>query len=123
MVTRVTSWTYILAAIGVFLDLLDIITIFTLADSVVFKSSVNILSSLIKWIGFGTAIGAGTQNFISDLETARCFNADGMQLVKDAGGMFITYLIVQSVSAVLSLVLAPLSAYYGGKLQGVPYVK
>jgi hypothetical protein len=123
MVTRVTSWTYILAAIGVFLDLLDIITIFTLADSVVFKSSVNIFSSLIKWIGFGTAIGAGTQNFISDLETARCFNADGMQLVKDAGGMFITYLIVQSVSAVLSLVLAPLSAYYGGKLQGVPYVK
>merc|ERR1712039_824640 len=111
MMIRVTSWSYIIAAIGVFLDLLDVITIFTLADAVVFKSSVNIFSSLIKWIGFGTAMGAGTQYFIADLEKAKCFNQDGMTLVKDTGGMLITYLVLQAWSAILSLLLAPLSAY------------
>merc|ERR1712039_760628 len=108
MMIRVTSWTYIIAAVGVFLDLLDVITIFT---------------SLVKWIGFGTALGAGTTSFLADLEEAMCFNADGMNLVQDAGAMFIAYLIVQVASAILSICLAPLSAYYGGKLQGVPYVK
>merc|ERR1712066_425506 len=98
-VIRVTSWTYILAAIGVFLDLLDIITIFTLADAVMFKSSVNIFSSLVKWIGFGVAIGAGVQNFMADLEAAKCFNADGMNLVKDSGGTFISYGLLQVASS------------------------
>ncbi|CAE8628266.1 unnamed protein product [Polarella glacialis] len=123
MVRRVTSWSYILASIGIFLDLVDIITIFTLPDAVVFKAGTNIFSSLVKWLAFGAVVGAGTQGFMSELEKARCFNSIGMQLVADAGGMFISYAIVQVVSATLSLVLAPFSAYYGGKLQGVPYVK
>lgn len=123
MVLRVTSWSYILAAIGIFLDLVDIITIFTLPDAVVFKSGTNIFSSLVKWLAFGLVLGAGVQNFLSDLSAASCYNSDGMQLVADAGGMFVSYAIVQVLSAALSLVLSPLSAYYGGKLQGVPYVK
>ncbi|CAJ1344236.1 unnamed protein product [Effrenium voratum] len=125
MVTRVTAWSYILAAIGIFLDLVDIITIFTLPDAVVFKAGTNIFSSLVKWLAFGLVVGAGTQGFMSELEQARCFNSVGMQLVADAGGLFVSYAIVQVVSATLSLVLAPFSAYFGGKLQGgeVPYVK
>ncbi|CAE7198572.1 unnamed protein product, partial [Symbiodinium necroappetens] len=125
MVTRVTSWSYILAAIGIFLDLVDIITIFTLPDAVVFKAATNVFSSLVKWLAFGLVVGAGTQGFMAELEMGRCFNGGGMQLVADAGGLFVSYAIVQVVSATLSLVLAPFSAYFGGKLQGgeVPYVK
>eukprot|EP00931_Biecheleriopsis_adriatica_P069252 TRINITY_DN4310_c0_g2_i1.p1 TRINITY_DN4310_c0_g2~~TRINITY_DN4310_c0_g2_i1.p1 ORF type:complete len:250 (+),score=53.28 TRINITY_DN4310_c0_g2_i1:64-813(+) len=125
MVTRVTSWSYILAAIGIFLDIVDIITIFTLPDAVVFKAGTNIFSSLVKWLAFGIVVGAGTQTFMSEMEQARCFNSVGMQLVADAGGMFISYVVMQVVSACASLVLAPFSAYFGGKLKGneVPYVK
>jgi len=46
-----------------------------------------------------------------------------VQMVKDAKSMFLSYLICQIISASLSCVLAPFSAYYGGKLAGVPYVK
>mmetsp|Transcript_5250 Transcript_5250/g.14855 ORF Transcript_5250/g.14855 Transcript_5250/m.14855 type:complete len:247 (-) Transcript_5250:236-976(-) len=123
MVMRVTSWSYVLASMGIILDLVDIITIFTLPDAVIFKSGVNIFAALVKMIAFGIVLGGNTQSFMSELEAARCFNAEGQQLVADAGGMFVSYLIVQVLSAVLSLILAPFSAYYGGKLQGVPYVK
>jgi len=125
MVTRVTSWSYILAAIGIFQDLIDIITIFTLPDAVVFKAGVNIFSALVKFLAFGIVVGAGTQGFMSEMEQARCFNSEGMQLVRDAGGMFLFYAFMQVVSASISLALAPFSAYYGGKLRGgeVPHVK
>mmetsp|Transcript_78279 Transcript_78279/g.226314 ORF Transcript_78279/g.226314 Transcript_78279/m.226314 type:complete len:252 (-) Transcript_78279:84-839(-) len=122
-VLRVTAWAFILAAVGIVMDLVDIIAIFTLPDAVVFKSGVNVFSSLIKWIAFGAVVGAGTAQFLSELSEAKCFNADGMQLVSDTGGMFLSYCTVQVISAICSLLLAPLSAYYGGKLQGVPYVK
>lgn len=123
MVVRVTSWSYILAAIGIFLDLVDVITIFTLPDEVVFKSGTNIFASLVKFLAFGIVLGADTQSFLSQLQSATCYNDAGMQLVADAGGIFVSYAIVQVLSASVSLMLAPLSAYYGGKLQGVPYVK
>lgn len=107
------------------MDLVDIITIFTLPDAIVFKAGTNVFSSLIKWLAFGLVVGAGTQGFMSELELGKCFNSIGMQLVADAGGLFVSYGFVQAVSATLSLVLAPFSAYFGGKLQGgeVPYVK
>lgn len=123
LVTRTTSWSYMLAAVGIVLDLVDIITIFTFPDAVVFKSGVNIFSSLMKWLAFGVVIGAGTSEFMSELGTAQCFNADGMQLVKDASGFFISYAIVQVISAIFSMCLAPISAFWGGQLRGVPYVK
>lgn len=122
-VALVTSVAYILASIGIFLDLVDIITIFTLPDAVVFKAGANIFSSLVKWLAFGLVLGAGTPTFMSELSKAQCFNSNGMQLVADAGGMLVSYAVVQVISAALSLVLSPFSAYYGGKLQGVPYVK
>eukprot|EP00913_Durusdinium_trenchii_P016725 g15722.t1 len=117
MITRITAWSYILAAIGIFLDLVDIITIFTLPDAVVFKAGTNVFSSLVKWLAFGLVVpqlqeflhvaftfqlarckvGAGTQGFMSELEQALCFNDVGMQLVADAGGLFVSYAIVQVV--------------------------
>lgn len=123
MVERTGKWSFVLSCVGVFLDLIDVITIFTLPDQVVFKSGVNIFSFLMKLVAFGVVLGAGTQTFITDLEEARCFNDGGMALVANSEGYFYSYATLQIISAVLSFLLAPLSAYYGGKLQGVPYVK
>lgn len=123
MVKRVSSSSYIISAFGIVLDLLDGIIIWVLPDAVIFKSGVNIFSSLIKWISFGTVVGAGTQSFLADLEDAQCFNADGMSLVTNAQGMFYSYSVAQVISAIISILLAPISAYFGGKLTGNPYIK
>mmetsp|Transcript_114450 Transcript_114450/g.323591 ORF Transcript_114450/g.323591 Transcript_114450/m.323591 type:complete len:246 (+) Transcript_114450:160-897(+) len=123
MVERVSSWSFFLSCIGIFLDMVDGITIFTSPNAVIFKSGVNIFSSLMKWVAFGTVVGANTQGFISELEAARCYNADGMTMVNTAEGYFYSYATLQVLSASLSLSMAPISAYYGGKLSGVPYIK
>jgi len=123
MIKRVTKMCYMLAAIGIVLDLMDIIAIIMLPDLVICKSGTNILASLMKWIAFGLILGAETSSFLDDLTEAQCYNQDGQQMVKDAKSMFLSYVICQIISACLSIVLAPFSAYYGGKLSGVPYVK
>lgn len=123
MVARVTKNCYILAAIGIVLDLMDVIAIIMLPDLVICKSATNILASLVKWIAFGFILGAGTDSFLDELREAQCYNGDGQQKVSNAKDMFICYVVLQILSAVLSMILAPFSAYYGGKLQGVPYVK
>jgi len=123
MVKRVTKMCYILAAVGIVLDLMDIIAIIMLPDLVICKSGTNILASLMKWIAFGLILGAETSTFLDDLTTAQCYNSEGQQMVKDAKSMFVSYVVMQIISACLSVVLAPFSAYYGGKLSGVPYVK
>lgn len=123
MAMRATMWSYILSAIGIFLDLSDIITFIRCPDSIAVKSSINLISSLVKWTAFGAVLGAGVPNFMADLETASCFNKDGVQLVGETTGVFVLFAIVQVASAILSLTLAPFSAYWGGKLVGVPYAK
>lgn len=123
MVGRATTFSYIIAALGIFLDLSDVITFLCRPDSIVCKSSINVLSSIVKWIAFGSALGAGTATFLSNLEAASCFNQDGVEQVGAASSMFLLFATLQVVSAILSLALAPFSAYWGGKLIGVPYVK
>jgi len=123
MVKRVTKMCYILASVGIVLDLMDIIAIIMLPDLVICKSGTNILASLMKWIAFGLILGAETGSFLDSVTEAACYNQDGQQMVKDAKSMFLSYVVVQIISACLSIVLAPFSAYYGGKLSGVPYVK
>mmetsp|Transcript_111348 Transcript_111348/g.175457 ORF Transcript_111348/g.175457 Transcript_111348/m.175457 type:complete len:248 (-) Transcript_111348:39-782(-) len=123
MVRRVTKMCYILAAVGIVLDLMDIIAIIMLPDLVVCKAGTNILASLMKWIAFGLILGAETDTFLDTLSKAQCYNQTGQQMVQDSKSMFLCYVITQVVSASLSIVLAPFSAYYGGKLSGVPYVK
>mmetsp|Transcript_17400 Transcript_17400/g.39390 ORF Transcript_17400/g.39390 Transcript_17400/m.39390 type:complete len:249 (+) Transcript_17400:103-849(+) len=123
MVKRVTKWSYFLAAGGIVLDLLDIIVLLMVKDAVVFKSAVNICSSLAKWLAFGTVVGAGTVEFMSELIQSKCYNNPGMDRVTDASSMLISYIVVQVISAVCSMCLAPCSAFYGGRLTGVPNVK
>lgn len=123
MVKRVTTWSYVLAAMGIVFDLVDVVVMFTLPDKVICKSGVNIFSSLVKMLGFCAIMGAGTQRFMTELLDSQCFNGEGMQLASDAGDVFRAYAIMQVLSAVFGLLLSPFSAYYGGQLSGVPYVK
>merc|ERR1719247_2031637 len=118
-----TVWAFVLAGLGVLLDIIDVVMFFAAPDAVVFKSVMNVSSACVKWIAFGVVIGAGSVEFMAKLYESGCYNKDGMKMVNDAGETLIAYLTVQVVSAVFSLVLAPISAYYGGKLVGVPYVK
>jgi hypothetical protein len=123
MVRRTSQWSFGGCIASVFLDLVDIIVIFGLPDQVVLKSGVNIFSFLMKLVAILTVIGAGTQKFLSDMTEARCYNKEGMTMVENASVAFISYALAQTLSAFFSFILAPISAYYGGKLQGVPYVK
>merc|ERR1712224_709847 len=77
LVEKMTRYAFVCAALGVLIDIVDVVSFCACPDAVVFKSVVNICSACIMF---------------------------------------------QVASAVMSLILAPMSAYYGGKLIGVPYV-
>lgn len=123
MVERMTVWAFVMAGFGVLLDIIDVVIFFAAPDAVIFKSTVNVSSSCIKWIAFGIMVGAGGMDFTTELYDSGCYNKTGMQMTAKAGEMLQAYVITQVCSAIFSLVLAPISAYYGGKLVGVPYVK
>lgn len=74
-------------------------------------------------MAFMVVIGAGTQDFITELYDGQCFNKDGMTAVQETGQYLVSFIVSETISGMLSLMLAPISAYYGGKLIGVPYVK
>lgn len=124
-VSRTGSWCYILSAIGVLLDIIDVMIfcVRTLQHNVLLKSTINISSSIVKWIAFGIAIAAGTAQFLSELNASQCYNQDGMHMCTMAAEMFLSYVVLQITSAIFSLVVAPMSAYWGGTLLGMPYVK
>jgi len=122
-VIRATSISYICAAIGVFVDLVDIISIFTIPDAISVKSSINLFSAVVKFTGQGALLVASSSTFLADLENARCFNADGMNQIASIRFLFSSCVVVQILSGFLSILLSPFSAYYGGKLTGSPYTK
>lgn len=123
MVHDMTLPAFFLAGIGVQMDVIDSVIFFAAPDSVQCKAGVNLMSSLVKWLAFGVVLGAGTLDFMSDLYDNQCFNGEGMTAVQTTGELFYSFVVMEIISALLSLMLAPISAYYGGKLIGVPYVK
>lgn len=123
LVHSLTVPTLTITGFGMFLDLIDIVIFFATPDAVAFKAGLNLTSSLFKWIAFGLLLSAGTAGFISDLYDMQCYNNTGMQAVREAGQYLVSFVVTIVISALLSLILAPLSAFYGGKLIGVPYVK
>lgn len=123
MIHGMTLPAFVLAGAGVVIDTIDGVLFFAAPDAVVCKSFMNLASSCVKWIAFGVVLGAGTQEFMKDLYENQCFNKVGMSTVALTGEYLVSFVVAEVISALLSLVLAPISAYYGGKLIGVPYVK
>lgn len=113
----------IICLIAVILDVVDLVTFCVAPDAVRWKSSVNVVCSCFKWIAFGTLIGTGTQKFLLELHANQCYNNNGQEVVEETILYFMTFCVACATSAVASLAEAPFSAYYGGKLVGVPYVK
>eukprot|EP00391_Amoebophrya_sp_Ameob2_P007409 CAMPEP_0178987232 /NCGR_PEP_ID=MMETSP0795-20121207/3151_1 /TAXON_ID=88552 /ORGANISM="Amoebophrya sp., Strain Ameob2" /LENGTH=290 /DNA_ID=CAMNT_0020678393 /DNA_START=673 /DNA_END=1545 /DNA_ORIENTATION=- len=123
MVHDMTLPAFFLAGLGVVADVVDCVVFFAVPDSVQCKAGVNLFSSCVKWVAFGVILGAGTQQFMTDLYDNQCFNKEGMTMVQETGQFLVSFVVSEVISALISLILAPISAYYGGKLIGVPYVK
>lgn len=123
MVHDMTLPAFFLAGIGVVFDVIDCVIFFATPDAVACKAGVNLASSLVKWIAFCVVLGAGTEDFMTELYDNQCFNKDGMAAVQETGQYLVSFVVCEVISGLLSLMLAPISAYYGGKLIGVPYVK
>jgi len=123
MIKDAVSPCVIICLIAVILDIFDLITFCVAPDSVRWKSSVNVVCSCFKWMAFGIMIGTGTQKFLLELHAMQCYNYDGQIVVEETILYFMTFCVACATSAVASLAEAPFSAYYGGKLVGVPYVK
>jgi len=122
MVTMVTGWSYIMGLIAVILDLLDISICFALPDRVMSKAGSNFLAGLVKLVSFGSVWGAGCQGWISKLQDAECYNSLGMSDVNSANTMYFLFMTCQFFSFLCSLIQTPISAYFGGRFQGLPGV-
>lgn len=123
MIQGMASPVVFICLIAVILDVVDLFTFCVAPDSVRWKSTINILCSCCKWMAFGAIIGTGTQQFLIDLHENGCYNITGQEAVQQTILYFLTFCVACGTSAVCSLCEAPFSAYYGGKLVGVPYVK
>lgn len=123
MIVNMVTWCVIVCLIAVFYDVIDLFMFCVAPDAVRCKSTVNVMCSCCKWLAFGIIIGTGTQKFLLLLHEYQCYNIPGQNLVEETILYFMTFCVACATSAVCSLAEAPFSAYYGGKLVGVPYVK
>eukprot|EP00928_Gymnodinium_smaydae_P005953 TRINITY_DN12067_c0_g3_i1.p1 TRINITY_DN12067_c0_g3~~TRINITY_DN12067_c0_g3_i1.p1 ORF type:complete len:251 (-),score=53.76 TRINITY_DN12067_c0_g3_i1:25-777(-) len=120
---RHSYWAFLLSCIAFICDMIDIIFIFVKPDWVKCKSMDDIVSSALKLLAFGVILAAGTSTFLAELQAARCFNDEGAGLVDSARTNFIWYCVITFFSFMFSLLEAPVSAYFGGRLTDIPYVK
>jgi len=125
LVAKMTRYALVFSALAVLTDVIDIVAFCACPDAVVFKSLINLCSSCIKWGAFTLIVGSGAKEFMVQLVEAGCYHSpnDSALVVERASDELLWFILLQVGSAVLSIILAPLSAYYGGKLVGVPYVK
>lgn len=123
MILVMTKISVLFCVLAVILDVVDLFTFCVAPDSVSCKATINLLCSSAKWMAYGVVIGTGTRTFLLDLHTNRCYNVDGQEVVERTILYFMIFSVSIATSAVCSLAEAPFSAYYGGKLIGVPYVK
>jgi hypothetical protein len=96
---------------------------FIAPDAVKLKSGLNIVSSILKFAAFAGVLGAEAVAFTSDLGTKRCYVETTTDAIVETVVFLLGFLICVAVSASLGLCLAPVSAFWGGKLHGVPFVK
>jgi hypothetical protein len=118
-----TGAAYTLSVVAVFLDLIEWIQTFAMPDLMSCKSFDNLASSLVKFAAFGMIVGCGTLRSLDSLQNALCYNNDGARLLLLAEQHYYIYAVTIFMSAVGSFFEAPISALYGGKMQGGAYMK
>merc|ERR1719316_439548 len=82
LVERMTQYAFICSALGVLIDIIDLVTFCACPDAVIFKAVTNMCSSCIKWVAFGVIVGSGAKEFMQELIEARCYNNSGMEMVR-----------------------------------------
>lgn len=123
LVTDITLPTFFMTGVAVVLDVVDMVTFIAAPNSVKLKAGNLFASSLAKWVAFCLLRGSGAGEFMAKLYENQCYNKAGADTVAAAAMTLVSFFVVVVISALLSMVASPLSAYYGGKLWGVPIVK
>ena len=113
---------FVLAGLAVFLDFTDLLAYFIAPDSVKLKSGVNFLAAVLKLAAGVGLLGSKALEFTGNLGSNNCFVTAAEDVLTKAVSMLVGFLVVGGLSGVLGLILAPVSAYWGGKLVGVPFV-
>merc|ERR1719387_2938417 len=67
LVERMTQYAFICSALGVLIDIIDLVTFCACPDAVIFKAVTNMCSSCIKWVAFGVIVGSGAKEFMQEL--------------------------------------------------------
>ena len=62
-----TQYAFICSALGVLIDIIDLVTFCACPDAVIFKAVTNMCSSCIKWVAFGVIVGSGAKEFMQEL--------------------------------------------------------
>jgi hypothetical protein len=123
LVLGMTLAAFVLVGVSVFLDFGDLVCYFVAPDAVMLKSGINALSVILKFASIAGVLGTETVKFTMDLGLNHCYVGATTDAIARAVMYLVGFLASGGFSAVAGLVLAPVSAFWGGKLVGVPYVK
>ena len=122
-VLGMTLAAFVLAGVAVFLDFGDVVCYFIAPDSVMLKSGLNAVSLILKFAAIAGVIGTNSVPFSVDIGSKHCYVDQTTDAIVKAASHLVAFIATTGVSAVVGLVLAPVSAFWGGKLVGVPYIK
>ncbi len=123
LVMGMTLGAFVLSGISVFLDFGDMVCYLLAPDAVTLKSGLNALSAILKFAAFAGILGSQTLPFTAALGTKKCYVGATEDAIAKGATFLVGFLGTAAFSAATGLVLAPVSAFWGGKLVGVPYIK
>uniref|UniRef100_A0A0G4FEC4 Uncharacterized protein n=1 Tax=Chromera velia CCMP2878 TaxID=1169474 RepID=A0A0G4FEC4_9ALVE len=110
-------------AVGSLLDLVDFLLYWCGPDRTLLKAGANLSSAIMKFLSLTSMAAVSTMDFMADLGRYRCYDSAGRSLWTSAYAVIISFAICCGLSGLFSLVLAGFSAYWGGRVYGIPYVR
>jgi len=111
------------AVLGIVFDLADLFVLVRHPKAGWPKAFSNMAGAAVKLVGFFLCLTGGIKEFADEAFEQRCWNDSGSALVKDSKGRVDAFRLTVLLAAAGSLVLAPLSARWGGHFRVVPYAR
>ena len=105
-------------SVGLFIDLTDIAWFRWYPNNVVGKSFCCLGSALVKLIGWGLVLNADSVLFVQSVVTNSCFHAPNNTLII----LLYCLIVFGAISGFASVLGSAVSAFYGGRLTGLPSV-
>jgi len=113
----------VFVGLGLVFDFIDLILLIRWPMAVKQKSGANAVSACLKLLAYLLCAAGGVQDFTHELVEQSCFNVQGNELAQSAKDGVKLFQMVTLLTIVGSLVLAPMSAMWGGQLVGLPYAR